>query len=111
MSRLAVLPETNYGPYRFRRDIAREIERVIGTGPKVKRTMDRMTDLGMLVWSQTGRMAKVINTEQTYRIVMCSDGGSRRVMYTGLTEEQAYDMARDYGWQEDPGWRLEIEEE
>ncbi len=113
MNRLAILPETNYGSYHFRRDIAREIERVIGTGPKVKRTIARMTELGMLVWSKTGRMARVVDTEKTYRIVMCSDGGTRKPMYTGLTEEQAYDMARDYGWQVDTGyiWRLEIEEE
>ena len=54
-----------------------------------------------------------MDTEKTYRIMMCSEGGTRKTMFSGLTEEQAYDMARDYGWQVDLGyvWRLEIEEE
>lgn len=113
MNRLAILPETNYGPYQFKNTIANTISSVIGAGPKVERTLQRMTELGMLVWSKTGRMARVVDMEKTYRIVMCSDGGTRRTMYTGLTEEQAYDMCRDYGWQVDLGyiWRLEIEEE
>ena len=44
---------------------------------------------------------------------MYSEGGTRKTMFSGLTEEAAYDMARDYGWQVDLGyvWRLEIEEE
>ncbi len=113
MNRLKILPETNYGPYQFKRTITNTISSVIGTGPKVERTIARMTELGMLVWSKPGRMARVVDTEKTYRIVMCSDGGTRKPMYTGLTEEQAYDMARDYRWQVDTGyiWRLEIEEE
>ncbi len=47
------------------------------------------------------------------RQLMCSDGGTRKTMYRGLIEEQAYDICRDYGWQVDLGyiWRLEIEEE
>ena len=112
MNRLAILPETNYGPYQFRNTIAKEIERVIGK-EKVERTLQRMTELGILVWSRTGRMARVVDTEKTYRIMMCSDGGTRKVMYEGLTEEQAYDICRDYGWEVDMGyiWRLEIEEE
>ena len=112
MNRLAILPETNYGDFRFKKDIAREIERVIGK-EKVERTLQRMTELGMLVWSKTGRMARVVDTEKTYRIIMCSEGGTRKTMYEGLTEEAAYDMCRDYGWQVDLGyvWRLEIEEE
>ena len=71
-----------------------------------------MTELGMLVWSRTGRMAKVVDPEKTYRIMMCSDGGTRKVMYSGLTEEGAYDICRDYGWEVEMGyiWRLEIEE-
>ena len=112
MNRLAILPPTNYGDYRFKRDIAATISSVIGK-EKVERTLQRMTDLGMLVWSKTGRMAKVVDPEKTYRIMMCSDGGTRKVMYSGLTEEQAYDMCRDYGWEVDLGyvWRLEVEEE
>ena len=112
LNRLEVLPATEYGDFRFKRDIAREIERVIGK-EKVERTLQRMTDLGILVWSRTGRMAKVVDPEKTYRIMMCSDGGTRKVMYEGLTEEQAYDICRDYGWEVDMGyvWRLEIEEE
>lgn len=113
MNRLAILPETNYGPYQFKNTIANTISSVIGEGPKVERTLQRMTELGMLVWSKTGKMAKVVDTEKTYRVMMCSDGGTRRVMYSGLTEERAYDICRDYGWQVDLGyiWRLEIEEE
>ena len=112
MNRLAILPETNYGDFRFKKDIAREIERVIGK-EKVERTLQRMTELGMLVWSKTGRMARVVDTEKKYKIMMCSDGGTRKVMYSGLTEEAAYDICRDYGWEVDLGyvWRLEIEEE
>ena len=41
MNRLAILPETNYGPYQFRNTIAREIERVIGK-EKVERTLQRI---------------------------------------------------------------------
>ena len=114
LNRLEVLPYTSYGPYQFRNTIAVTISSVIGAGPKVERTIDRMTELGLLVWSKTGRMARIVdNTEKSYRIVMCSDGGTRKEMYSGLTEEAAYDMCRDYGWQVDVGyvWRLEIEEE
>ena len=113
MNRLAILPETNYGPYQFKHTIADTISSVIGAGPRVERTLQRMTELGMLVWSKTGRMARVVDTEKTYRIMMCSDGGIRKPMYENLTEEAAYDICRDYGWQVDQGyvWRLEIEEE
>ena len=65
MNRLAILPPTNYGDYRFKRDIAATISSVIGK-EKVERTLQRMTDLGMLVWSKTGRMAKVVDPEKTY---------------------------------------------
>ena len=37
MNRLAILPETNYGPYQFKHTITREIECVIGK-EKVERT-------------------------------------------------------------------------
>lgn len=106
---------SDYGPYRFRRDIASVISSMIGAGPKVERTIQRMTDLGILQWSKTGCMAKIVDPDTSYRIMMCSEGGTRRVMYTGLTEEAAYDICRDYGWRAAPDggfeWRLEIEEE
>ena len=113
LNRLEVLPETNYGQYQFKHTIADTISSVIGAGPKVERTLQRMTELGMLVWSKTGRMARVVDTEKSFKIMMCSDGGTRKPMYSGLTEEQAYDICRDYGWEVDLGyvWRLEIEEE
>lgn len=109
---IQILPPTNYGPYQFRKD-SREIERVMGRKDLTERIIQRMTEQGILVWSKTGRMAKVVDQEKSFKIVMCSDGGTRKVMYEGLTEEQAYDMARDYGWEVDLGyvWRLQIEEE
>lgn len=93
--------------------LERKREYVTNTSGSAAEWRFHMTELGMLVWSKTGKMAKVVDTEKTYRVMMCSDGGTRRVMYSGLTEERAYDICRDYGWQVDLGyiWRLEIEEE
>lgn len=51
----------------------------------------------------------------TYRIVMTSLGGTRRPMYTGLSEENAIEICEDFGWVACPDggyvWDLEIEEE
>jgi len=51
----------------------------------------------------------------TYKIVMCSIGGTRKDMYTGLTEKEAEEICEGYGWEAclDGGyvWDLEIEEE
>ena len=110
---IQILPPTDYGEYRFRRDIAGVISRVMGRKDLTERILSRMTDQGILVWSRTGRMAKVVDPEKSYRIVMKSEGGTKRTMYTGLDEETAYDICRDYGWKVDFGyvWQLEIEEE
>ena len=73
----------------------------------------RMTDQGYLVWSRTGRMARITNPDQKYRIVMKSWGGTKKVMFENLEKEEALDICRDYGWKVDLGyvWDLEIEEE
>lgn len=51
----------------------------------------------------------------TYKIVMTSWGGTRRDMYTGLTEKEATEICESYGWTVAPDggyeWDLEIEEE
>lgn len=51
----------------------------------------------------------------TYRIVMTSMGGTKRTMYTGLTEKDAVDICEGYGWEACPDggyvWDLDIEEE
>ena len=51
----------------------------------------------------------------TYKIVRVSWGGTKRDMYTGLTEENAIEICEDYGWTACPDggyeWDLEIEEE
>ena len=52
---------------------------------------------------------------KTYKIVMRSWGGTRRDMYTGLTEKEAFDICESYNWVASPDggyiWDLEIEEE
>lgn len=50
-----------------------------------------------------------------YRIIMVSLGGTKRTMYTGLTEEVAVEICENLGWTACPDggyeWDLEIEEE
>ena len=59
----------------------------------------------------------VENTEQLFKVVMVSMGGTRRDMFTGLTSERAVEICEDYGWEvasDGPGsyvWDLEIEED
>ena len=52
---------------------------------------------------------------KSFKIVMCSLGGTRRDMYTGLTEEEAIEICEDFGWTACPDggyvWDLEIVEE
>ena len=49
----------------------------------------------------------------TYRIMMTSWGGTRKELYTGLTEKEAYEICESCEWVFDTGyiWDLEIEEE
>ena len=53
--------------------------------------------------------------ESTYKIVMCSMGGTRKDMFTGLAYGEAESICEDYGWTACPDggyvWDLEIEEE
>ena len=95
MNRLAILPPTGYGDYRFKRDIKNVISGVLGTTTMTDRTLQRMTDLGLLTWSRTGRMAKVYRAEPTYcvRVHGLSIG-------SGLCETDAYQIAEDYGLDE-----------
>ena len=115
ITRLTTLPPTDYGEYRFKHDIAGVISRVMGRKDLTEWIMKRMTDQGFLVWSRTGRMARVVDPDRTFRIVMRSEDGTRKVMYSELDEERAFDICRDYGWRValDGGfeWTLEIEEE
>ena len=111
ITNIQILPPTDYGEFHFKGEIKRTIEGVMGRRDLTEHIMRRMTELGILVWSRTGRMAKVIDPEKSYRIVARSEGGMRKVMYEGLEEEQAFDICRDYGWRVDGGWQLEIEEE
>ena len=50
-----------------------------------------------------------------YRIMMVSMGGTRRPMYSGLTEAEAEEICEGYGWEVSPEgsyvWDLEIEED
>ena len=50
-----------------------------------------------------------------FKIQMVSLGGTRRDMYTGLTEEEAIEICESYGWEVDPEggyvWDLDIVED
>lgn len=52
---------------------------------------------------------------KTFKIVMTSWGGTRRDMFTGLSEKDAVEICEGYGWEVAPDggyvWDLEIEEE
>ena len=53
---------------------------------------------------------------QKFKVVMCSMGGTRQDMYTGLTEQEAIDICEEYGWEVSPDggyvWDLDyIEDE
>jgi len=66
---IQILPQTNYGPYYFRRDIMKTIDSVMRRKDLTERIMQRMTEQGILVWSKTGRMAKVVDPEKSYKII------------------------------------------
>lgn len=50
-----------------------------------------------------------------YKIQMVSLGGTRRDMYTGLTEEEAIEICESFGWEACPDggyvWDLDIVED
>ena len=50
-----------------------------------------------------------------YKIQMVSMGGTRKDMYTGLTEQEAVDLCESMGWTACPNggyvWDLEVVEE
>ena len=52
---------------------------------------------------------------KTFKVVMCSMGGTKKDMYTGKTYKEALEICEFYGWEACPDggyvWDLEIEEE
>ena len=50
-----------------------------------------------------------------YKVVMCSMGGTRQDMYTGLSYDEAFDICENFGWIACPDggyvWDLDIVEE
>ena len=57
---------------------------------------------------------KVMGRVPSYKIVMKSWGGTKKDMYTDLTEEEAIEICEGYGWEVAPDggyvWDLEVEE-
>lgn len=49
----------------------------------------------------------------TFKVQMVSMGGTRKDLYTGLTEHEAVEICESYGWVMDEGylWDLDIVED